>query len=555
MQSKTPSLKEREEVVAKQHEAKGDAPEDKKTEQARRAAGGGVDGVDGQLAAAENVAHATVSAKKAPIQTLKVEHEKAPAKAAKPAAAASASARAPAKSGGATTVAKKTTVEAKKGSREINPLSVIDEALTVEAAAKHEAKVHAAAEATLKAKAKAEEKLEEQAKAKAAKAKQEEEDAEASAVASLAKKDTKASHKPSPAAKPAAKPAPAAAAAAAAASAAAAKPAAHAKGGDAHKEVAHAEKGGDDSSPLDEITMAMQKEAEREKAVKAKAKAVASAPANPEEKRLAHLFGGKVGGKIEKLFTKMKKSKAAAEALAKKGDTQADLMKPLPMPSQIKKEAAEKAAKAAGGATASPLHASAQPKITGKKLEGDDKDMDKIALKDLHEEEGKDRRAKAESEVREDDAADGTSQHSHSSESRDSKALRDLQALQKQGLMPRHASATSPTEQKGAVNGGDEAGRDGKLPRLMQHLFGRKVNKFDAKVNEETKSGVPKIGPKIIHPPKMSAEDREADKDLKMLQKHPKLGLLGGPPQGGTQEQARASPSSGDDDLGAEGTF
>ena len=549
MQSKTPSLKEREEVVAKQHEAKGDAPEDKKTEQARRAAGGGVDGVDGQLAAAENVAHATVSSKKAPIQTLKVEHEKAPAKAAKPAAAASASARAPAKSGGATTVAKKTTVEAKKGSREINPLSVIDEALTVEAAAKHEAKVHAAAEATLKAKAKAEEKLEEQAKAKAAKAKQEEENAEASAVASLAKKDTKAPHKPSPAAKPAP------AAAAAVAAAAAAKPAAHAKGGDAHKEVAHAEKGGDDSSPLDEITMAMQKEAEREKAVKAKAKAVASAPANPEEKRLAHLFGGKVGSKIEKLFTKMKKSKAAAEALAKKGDTQADLMKPLPMPSQTKKEAAEKAAKAAGGATASLSHASAQPKITGKKLEGDDKDMDKIALKDLHEEEGKDRRAKAESEVREDDAADGMSQHSHSSESRDSKALRDLQALQKQGLMPRHASAASPTEHKGAVNGGDEAGRDGKLPRLMQHLFGRKVNKFDAKVNEETKSGVPKIGPKIIHPPKMSAEDREADKDLKMLQKHPKLGLLGGPPQGGTQEQARASASSGDDDLGAEGTF
>ena len=549
MQSKTPSLKEREEVVAKQHEAKGDAPEDKKTEQARRAAGGGVDGVDGQLAAAENVAHATVSSKKAPIQTLKVEHEKAPAKAAKPAAAASASARAPAKSGGATTVAKKTTVEAKKGSREINPLSVIDEALTVEAAAKHEAKVHAAAEATLKAKAKAEEKLEEQAKAKAAKAKQEEENAEASAVASLAKKDTKAPHKPSPAAKPAP------AAAAAVAAAAAAKPAAHAKGGDAHKEVAHAEKGGDDSSPLDEITMAMQKEAEREKAVKAKAKAVASAPANPEEKRLAHLFGGKVGSKIEKLFTKMKKSKAAADALAKKGDTQADLMKPLPMPSQTKKEAAEKAAKAAGGATASLSHASAQPKITGKKLEGDDKDMDKIALKDLHEEEGKDRRAKAESEVREDDAADGMSQHSHSSESRDSKALRDLQALQKQGLMPRHASAASPTEHKGAVNGGDEAGRDGKLPRLMQHLFGRKVNKFDAKVNEETKSGVPKIGPKIIHPPKMSAEDREADKDLKMLQKHPKLGLLGGPPQGGTQEQARASASSGDDDLGAEGTF
>jgi len=304
--------------------------------------------------------------------------------------------------------------------------------------------------------------------------------------------------------------------------------------------------------------MAMHKEAVREKAVKAKAKAVASAPPNPEEKRLAHLFGGKVGSKIEKLFTKMKKSKAAAEALAKKGDTKADLMKPLPMPLQIKKEAAEKAAKAAGGATSSPSHAAAQPKITGeKKLGGDDKDMDKIALKDLHAEEGKDRRAKAESEVRHDgdDAADGTSQHRHSFESRDSKALLDLRALQKQGLMPRHAPATSPTEQKEAVDGGDKAGRDGKLPRLMQHLFGKKVNKFDAKVNEETKSGVPKIGPKIIHPPKMSAEDLEADKDLKMLQKHPKLGLLGGPPQGGTQEQARASPSSGDDDLGAEGTF
>lgn len=536
MQSRTPTEAQREAAASKKQKEVDAAPEDEMSEQARRAAGGGAEGVDGQLAAAERVAAAAAAKKanaNAATQTLTANGKKAAAKAAP--AEAKPSGPMPAAAKPVVAAVKKVVQkheEAKRPRPEINPLSVIDKALSAEAAAAAEAKAHQVKVAEEQAEARAVEEKEARLKASEVKAAQALEAKEAAAAAKLA---------------------PAPAPVAAAASSAAAHVAAPA----APPAPAAAKAGGD--STLDEITMAMHKEAEREKDIKAAAPP--AEPVNPEVKRLKHLFGGRVGSKIERLFVKMKKSKAAAEALAKRAsdDSQADLLKPLPMPEQLKKQAESKQAAAS---TASAAKAEDKNEHPGRAIEKHDRDMDKIALKDLRREEGQQAAAAAASDVEAKGGA-GAQAKAKGGHNMDNQALKDLNALQKAGLIPPDASSHSGQGEKsvdGAAGGGAHGGKG--LPRLMQHLFGKQVAKKYARETVARKSGQDealsqeKFGPKIISAPKMSAEDLQAARDLKILSKNPKLGLLGG---GAKNSGDSSSSLSGDDDgsskLGEEGSF